>query len=87
MMNNDEFVEMDETENQFTKQKTRQKSGVIKNVNSHMKGTIHLDPVEENQEDGVEFFQPIYEGDLIVGVIHKCNCGKIAELRFQYSDQ
>ena len=87
MNDQDDFVGMDETENQFTKQKIRQKSGVIKNARNHMNGTIHLDPLEEDQEDGVEFFQPIYEGDIIVGVIHKCICGKTAELRFQYSDQ
>jgi len=85
MNENDEFEELEEGNSPFEPRQQRQKTGVIKSSRNHVKGTVHLDPVEET-DHGVEFFQPIYEGELIIGVIHKCSCGKTSELRFQYSD-
>ncbi|MCF6238276.1 MAG: hypothetical protein L3J79_05610 [Candidatus Marinimicrobia bacterium] len=87
MIDEHDFLELDERKDQFAKRKIRQKGGVIKKARNNIQGTLHLDPMDEDSEDGVDFFQPIYEGDLIVGVIHKCICGKTAELRFQYSDK
>ncbi len=87
MEKDDHFVEINDNESQFLNHRKRQKKGVIKSTRNRVKGTIHLDPREEASGEGVEFFQPIYEGDMIVGVIHKCSCGKSSELRFQYSDQ
>ena len=81
----DDFRELGHGESPFEPRLKRQKTGVIKSVRNHVKGTIQLDPLEV-EEQGVEFFQPIYEGELIVGVIHKCSCGKTSELRFQYSE-
>ncbi len=85
MSKEDEFLDIADNQDQFTAHKKRQKKGVIKSGQNHVKGTLLLEPKDEDGGDGVEFFQPIYEGDLIVGVIHKCTCGKTAELRFQYS--
>ena len=70
MRTEDEFEGLEENEEQFIPQKRRQKTGVIKNNRNKVKGTLHLDPQEE-REHGVEFFQPITEGDQIVGVLHK----------------
>ncbi len=86
MMNDEEFEGSEEFSEQFSPRKRRQTSGVIKSGRNHVKGIVHLDPGNEDQEGGVEFFQPIYEGDTIVGVMHKCACGKTSELRFQYTD-
>ncbi len=85
MTTNDDFEGLEENEISFTKQKKRQRTGVIKSGRNKVKGTLHLEPTDET-EHGIEFFQPIMEGELVVGVIHKCSCGKISELRFQYSD-
>ncbi len=87
MNTDDEFVDISDNANPFPECKRRQKKGVIKNARNHMSGRIHLDPPDEESQEGVEFFQPIYEGELIVGVIHKCSCGKTSELRFQYTEQ
>ena len=65
----------------------RYKSGVIKSGEKHVEGSVRIVPQIEETEAGVEFFQPIYEGDIIIGVLHKCSCGRTAEVRFQYEDQ
>jgi len=87
MDTDDKFIEMDGVGDTFKPVKKKQRFGVIKNVRNHASGVVHLDPGAEDADDGIEFFQPIYEGELVVGVIHKCACGRTAELRFQYSDQ
>jgi len=81
----DEYEDLNEHRSQFINHGKRQKTGVIKSSRNNVKGILHIEAPEET-EQGVEFFQPIKEGDLIVGVIHKCSCGKTSELRFQYSD-
>ncbi len=86
MSTDDDFKSMNEDETPFESRKNRQKAGVIKSNRNQVKGTLHLDPQEEDLDHGIEFFQPITEGDQIVGVIHKCSCGKTSELRFTYSD-
>ncbi len=85
MNDHDDFKELGDHNTLFESRQKRQKTGVIKSKRSHINGLVQLDPIEEN-DGGVEFFQPIYEGELIVGVIHKCSCGKTSELRFQYSE-
>lgn len=85
MSTNDDFKSMNDEDGPFISRKPRQKTGVIKSGRNRVKGTVHLEPLDDF-EHGVEFFQPITEGDTIVGVVHKCSCGKTSELRFQYSD-
>ena len=87
MIVDDEFMDLTDNQDQFKEHKVRQKRGVIKKARNQVKGTVHLEPLDEESGDGVEFFQPIYEGETVVGVIHKCSCGRASELRFQYSDQ
>jgi len=82
----EDFSEINDDNIQFATYKKRQKSGVIKKDRNHLSGKIQLGIQTEEIEQGVEFFQAISEGDLIVGVIHKCSCGNTSELRFQYSD-
>ena len=86
MTDNDDFVEYDKQAPSFKPVKKKQRTGVIKHVRKQSQSIVHLGPGEEESEEGVECFQPIYEGDVVVGVIHKCVCGRTAELRFQYSD-
>ena len=87
-MNRDaDFIGLDKQGNTFRKQKKILHNRVIKSDRNQISGTLHLQPPAADLDDGVEFFQPIYEGDLIIGVIHKCSCGKTSELRFEYSDQ
>ncbi len=47
-------------------------------------GTIVLDPGAQEESDGIEFFQPVMESEKIVGIVHKCSCGKTSEVRFEY---
>lgn len=82
----EDFKNMNVEDGQFLARKIRQKTGVIKSKRNHVNGTLHLDPQEEDSGHGIEFFQPITEGDVIIGVVHKCSCGKTSELKFQYSD-
>ena len=86
METDEEFNDLNEDNFQFTPYIKRQKTGVIKKERNHASGKLHLDVSVEEIEHGVEFFQAITEDDLIVGVIHKCSCGKTSELRFQYSE-
>ena len=87
-MNNDEsYQEMEQSDFVRKRAKKKQKTGVIKHSQNEVTGKVQIDPHEMDTDHGVEFFQPIMEGDLVVGVIHKCSCGKTSELRFQYSDQ
>ena len=84
-MNDDEFKDLEDEIAPFAHTQKRQKTGVIKSGRNKVKGMLRLEPQEEGQH-GIEFFQPIMEGELIIGVIHKCSCGKTSELRFQYSE-
>ncbi len=86
MQTNDKFMETDVSKPQVSINRRTHAKGVIKYNHNRVSGIIHLDPEDEDHGHGVEFFQPITEGDLIVGVIHKCACGKTSELSFQYSD-
>ena len=86
MAMDDDFTPMDHNNPHEKPKRRRIQSGVIKSHRKHLEGTLHLEPHEEDTESGVEFFQPIVEGDTIVGVVHRCSCGKTAELRFQYSE-
>lgn len=81
------FIPVDGDKAEISPRKQRQKAGVIKKSRNQITGVRQLDPPDEHDDQGVEFFQPIYEGELIIGVIHKCSCGKTSELRFQYSDK
>ena len=85
-MNDGEFKSMDQTGHEFKPAKKRQRKGVIKSDRHHLEGKLKLEPDDVEMETGVEFFQPIYEGDVVVGVIHRCSCGKTSEVRFQYGD-
>lgn len=87
MSKDQEFTPMEKGATNLGTKKSRQKAGVIKSRAKHVDGTIHLKPQIEDTDVGVEFFQPILEGETIVGVLHKCSCGKTAEVRFQYADQ
>ena len=87
MSSDQDFKPLERNASGLSSPKRRVKLGVIKGSKSHISGTIHLHPPLEETEEGVEFFQPIYDGDTIVGVLHKCSCGKTAEIRFQYTDQ
>ncbi len=87
MQKDGEFLAMQDDNSQFSKGVKHQKSGVIKQGRSHVSDTIHLQVSEESMDEGVEFFQPIYDGELIVGVTHRCLCGKISKLRFEYPNQ
>lgn len=60
--------------------------GVVKRQRLVDSQPVHLQAENQGPEEGVEFFEPIYEGDLIVGVMHKCVCGRTSELRFEYGD-
>ena len=87
MSDNTEFIALNNQGQQFASAKKKQKTGVIKRTRNQTSGVVVIQPEMEESDDGVEFFQPIYEGDLVVGVLHKCVCGRTAELRFQYSEQ
>mgnify|MGYP007123672947 CR=1 FL=1 len=86
MKTNEKFIETDVTQSHSISHSRNQGKGVLKNKHNRISGMVHLNPQDEDLGHGVEFFQPITEGDLIVGVIHKCACGKTSELSFQYSD-
>ena len=87
MQEDDQFLAMQDNDSQFSKRVSHQKSGVIKQDRSRLSGTIHLPVSKQNMDEGVEYFEPIYDGELIVGVTHRCHCGKISKLRFEYGNQ
>ncbi len=87
MQNDDQFLAMQDNDLQFSKSVDHPKSGVIKHDRNRVSGTIHLTVPEENLDEGVEYFEPIYDGEVIVGVTHRCHCGKISKLRFEYATQ
>jgi len=45
-----------------------------------------VSPETSSVKQGEGYFQPIIEGDQIVGVIHVCTCGRRSELRFEFED-
>jgi len=45
---------------------------------------INESDFEENDSPRVE---PIIEDNNIIGVVHKCSCGKVIEIRFEYANE
>ncbi len=47
-------------------------------------GELHFEnPLDQDLEHDHEI-EPIIENDEVVGVIHRCSCGKATEIRFDY---
>lgn len=60
------------------------RAGVLKTDQLKEGASVCLEPENVEEDQGVEFFQPVYDGNTVVGVIHKCACGRTSELRFEY---
>lgn len=41
---------------------------------------------ESMNDDGSESVEPMVENGQVVGIIHRCSCGKVTEIRFQMDD-
>lgn len=67
------------------KHKSSPKHTVIKtqlvNMQSPLKVEIDESDFEDEENESIE---PIVEDGEIMGVIHKCSCGKVAKIRFEY---
>ena len=82
----DEFEELNPSQGMPSKRRQVTKLGVIKKSRHKEQGVFVMEPNLEDHDDGVEFFQPVYEGEVVVGMIHKCSCGKTSEVRFEYDN-
>lgn len=79
-----EFLPLETEKSKVTKHKIHFKKGILKSKRHIDAGTLHIVPKENHQEQDVEYFQPVYHGDQVIGIIHKCACERVSEIHFEY---
>jgi len=58
---------------------------VIKNQFVKLHSPIKIEVDEINyQEDRGDLVEPVLENGDVVGLVHRCSCGKVMEIRFEY---
>jgi len=80
-------------EQDFDNQSSNRYDNVLKNVEIEDKESVEVPSDQkknsnngENGNDSEEEIRPIMENGEIVGVFHKCICGRETEIRFDYSE-
>jgi len=87
MNSKSEYVPADLEKSGETKHKGRFKKGILKSNRYKNVGKIHLTPLQADENNEIEYFQPVYHGDQVIGIIHKCTCERVSEIHFEYDSE
>lgn len=87
MSSNSEYSPMDLENPNPEKPRLKIKSGILKSGKHIDAGTIRLDPKKHDENNDIEYFQPVYHGEQVIGIIHKCTCERVSEIHFEYDSE
>jgi len=69
------------------KKKFVARNKVIKNPIVNNSHRVVIETPADYEDDSKSEIQPIIENGEIVGMIYRCSCGRISEIRFEYEIQ